>query len=719
MRDLPGELDDLEAARRKAVDVTAQLRARAIQAGAVLALVGGMLAVASAPALAADPAVQISVASRDVQSGATFDLSYTVTNNNDQPGVFVVTLTLNGFTCVSGDCGPQAPIGGHNTSQPFKATLKAPAVAAGQNQTIPVSVGARSAANPNDSAQDNVQFTVHGADKPQSVRQVSGRVKDDNGKAVTGATVGMLDSQNHRFSGTTNDEGRFQFTATDQTPIAPGALSVGATKEGFKPVTVNVQGAVDKTVTVPLTLTAAAASPSATPSATASPTAAADDATPPATADATPPPANQQNTAQNSKGNSTLYLILGALLVAAGIGAIVLLLMRRRNKRDDGDDPDDFGGGGGGGPVPPSQGRYNGLPDTTRVAAPIGAGVNDATRIRQASLADAPTMMQQAIPAEDEFPDPYGAPAVPGGGYAGAGGYGQTPQYGGAYGGGGARVPAQSGGYEAGPPTQFGGQDDGAYGAYAPQAGYGAPAEQRRYDEPTGMYRPGFDDHAGYQQPPRSPDDYGHGYQNGGAPAEPASEYGSWGAPAGGIDSGNGYGPASGQYGGGQPGPGQGGQQPGSEQYGGQYNDGGGGGQYGGGTYGGAGAGAGAGADGQYGGGQYGADQGGYDQAGYDQGEYDQRGGYGHGESYGRGGYDQGDAGQAAPSGPPAQGGGNYGGAYGAPGGEEQPGYYSGEQQGGGRHGGQPLRPAEQPPRPAEQPPRAGGQRRNIDWLDD
>ncbi len=609
------------------------------------------------------------------------DLNYTVTNNNDQPGVFIINIAGNGFTCVSGDCSPQSPIAGHNTSQPFRATLKAPAVAAGQNQPIPVSVIARSAANPTDNGQDNVQFAVHGADQPQSVRQVTGRVKDDNGKAVTGATVGMLDSQNHKFNGTTNDEGRFQFSSTDQAPIAPGALTVGATKDGFKPVTVNVQGAVDKTVAVTLTLTALEATASASPSATVSPSAAAGDATLPVTGDTSPPAAaTPQNTANNDKGNSTLYIILGALLVAAGIGAIVLLLMRRRNKKDDGDDPDGFGGG----PVPPSPGRYNRLPDQTRVAAPIGAGVSDATRIRQASLADAPTMMQPAVPAEDEFPDPYGAPAVPGGGYAGVGGYGAAPSSGGAYGQttqyggaayGGGQVPPQPGGYDTGPPTQFGPPDDGAYGGYAPQAGYGTPAQQPRYDEPTGMYRPGFDN-AGYPEQPQSPDEYGRGYpdaQYGGAAAEPAPEYGSRGTPGGGIDSGNGYGPASGQYGGGPPG--QYGPQPSPEQYG-----------DGGGTYGGGGA-------GQYGG-------------------YDQRGGYGGQESYDRGGYNQGGGEPAAPSGPPAPGGGTYGGAHTSPGGDEQAGYYSGGEQGGGRHGGQ-------SPRPPEQPPRGGEQRRNIDWLDD
>jgi hypothetical protein len=657
---------------RKAVHVTAQLRARAVRVGALLALVGGMLAVASSPALAADPQVQISVGTRDVQSGATVDVSYTVTNPNDAPAVFLVSINGNGFTCVSGDCSPQTPpVAGHATSNPFRATLKAPTVAAGQNQTLTVSVLARSAVGQNSVGSSNVTFTVHGADKPQAVRQVSGKVKDQDGKAVAGADVGMLDSQNHQFRTTSNDSGLFQFTSTDKDPIAPGALTVGANKAGFKTVTVNVQGQADKTVNVPLTLTATAASPSPSPSATDATTAPADDATQAATDAASPPPAAApQNTANDSKGNSMLYIILGALLVAAGIGAIVLLVMRRRNKKDD-DDPDGFGGGAvGGGPVPPSQGRYNGLPDATRVAAPVGAGVNDATRVRQPSISDAPTMMQPAVPAEDEFPDPYGAPAVPG--------YGQTTQYGGGAYGSGGRVPAQSGGYDSGPPTQFTEPDDGAYGAYAPQGGYGSgSSEPQRYDEPTGMYQPAVDEYG------RG----GGGYQTG-----------SWAAPAGGIDSGNGYGPAAGG-----PGPderggydqGYGGQGGYDQGYGGPggYDQG-----YGQGGYDQGGYGPG-GYDQGYGG------QGGYDQAGYDQGGNDQRGGYGRGESYDRGGYDQG-----GPAGG-TYGGGASGGQYGGSAGDDQGRYYGGNEQGGGRHGEQSQRPPEQSPRP--------GQRRNIDWLDD
>src|SRR4051794_19745230 len=401
---------------RKAVDdVTTHLRARAVQAGAVLALVGGVVAVASSPALADAPTVQISVGSRDVPSGGTVALSYTVTNNNDTPGILAVNVAGNGFNCTDG-CSPQAPVNGNQTTQPFQAKLTAPQVADGQTRTVQVVVVARVG---NDTGQDVVQFAVHGADKPQTVRQVSGRVKDQNGKSVAGANVGMRDSQNHIFTATSNDEGRFAFTSSDQKPIVPGTLTVGATKDGFKEATVNVQGTAGRTVNVPLTLQLVEASASPSPSATETTAAPTDDATQDPTANASAPPlTNPQNAAQDSNSGSLLYIILGALLVAAGVGAIVLLIMRRRGKKDE----DDLDGFGGGGPVPPSQGGYNGyngLPDATRVAAPVGGG-NDATMVaaHQPSMSDAPTMMQPAIPGDDEYADPYGAPAVPGGGYA-------------------------------------------------------------------------------------------------------------------------------------------------------------------------------------------------------------------------------------------------------------------------------------------------------------
>jgi hypothetical protein len=729
------------------VDVTTHLRTRAIQVGALLALAGGIIAVASAPALADPPGVQINnVSATDLPSGGKANMRYTVTNRNGLPGQVRIQVNGGGMNC-SGDCSPADQLG-PNESRQYNVQLTAPQVGDGQTRNVTVQITAT--INNNENASANQNFTVRGADKPQTVRQVTGRVKDQDGKPVSGASVGVRDSAGHTYPTTTNNDGRFALTSSDAAPILAGTLTVGAVKQGYSQVTVSVQGTAGKTLNVPLTLQGTAVTPSATPSASitasAPPT---DEATDPATDAATAAAPATDNAAKNTGSNSTLYIILGGLLVAAGVGAIVLVLMRRKSGGDDGDDNIPSGGG----PVPPSRGAYH---DATRVGAPVGGGRNDATMIAQGpSVSDAPTMMQQAVPMDDEFPDPYGAPA-PQAGY-GAAGYGAANQYGtGTYGG--ATVPAQSGGYEPGPATQFGQPpiEDDPYAAFGAAAGagngYGAAGAQR-FDEPTGMYRPeasgGYDQGygaadgypAGGQQAPggygREPEPeypaprgertggysagaYGGAAYGGGQDAEPdQGGYGSWGTPAG--DNGTAYAPPArgGDYG----------------APGGTY--GGAGGAPAGGGYGGQGSPYGAPA----GGNGYGADEDGYEQRGgygggrsepsYDRGGNGYGGGAtggpgagGPGGSYGGGaagggygsgnGYDGGDQG-----GYPEQGGGYGGGqgrGYGAepdPGYDPAPGggYYGADDQrgGGGRHGGQ-----SRPPESSRQ-----GQRRPLDWLDD
>jgi carboxypeptidase family protein len=709
--------------------VTTHPRARAVQAGALLALVGGMLAVTSSPALADPnpPDVQItSISATNLQSGGSTTVQYTVSNTNQTSGLAQITVSANGgMTCnTQTDCSPAVQLGGtndNNKSRSFTATLVAPAVDAGQTKNFQIKI---SATITGQTGSANQQVTVSGQAKPQTVRQVNGRVKDQDGKALANASVGLRDSQSHTYEATSNDEGRFSFTSSDAQPILAGNLFVGAVKDGYKSVTVQQQGGAGKTITVTLTMNLLAASASASPSASVTASPPADNtATDAPTAVATVPATDTNNAAQNKSSSSMLFIVLGALLVAAGIGAIVLLVMRRRGSKGGGDPDDPNGAGDPNGPMQPSQGRY-GDADATRVASPAGGRMNETMLAGRSgpSIMDAPTMMQQAVPLDDEFPDPYGVPAAPHGGYAGAGGYGTAAA--GGYGGdgyGGAPGPAQSGGYEAGPPTQYGrppAPEDDPYAAYgAPQSGggYGAGG-QPRYDEPTGMYRPepaagaygggqdqGYDD-GGYQRgdygrepeyPAPANGGRGRGetsgaYQAGGYGGAPEPQqpdqggYGSWGAPAGGIDSGNGYGPpAGGGYG-----P-AGGAAPA------------------GGTYGGA--------------GEYGAPVGGAPRAGRpagpdygDQGGYDPRSTYGRPESYDRGQQ------------PPAN---NYGGAdqggygaeqqYGGGGGRQAPDeYYGGADQGGGRHGGhsRQQQPQQPPPPPDSTRP---GQRRGLDWLDD
>jgi hypothetical protein len=674
----------------------------------LLALVGGLLAVAPSPAMAAKPEVSIDNVSTDIASGATTRLQYTVTRSNQVDATsglqIAVAVNGNGMSCASECNGLVNPKPGEGVTR--HAQLTAPQVDPGQTKSITIQITATVGI---DTVTSTQQVTVHGSDKPQTVRQISGRVKDGAGKAIVGANVGIRDSTNRQYETISNADGGYAFTASDGSPIAVGSIIVGAAKDGFRAVTVTVQGGAGKSINVPLTMTSLTASASASPSATASasglPT---DEATDVPTDGPTVASTTQaKNTSGSGSGSSTLFIILGGLLVAAGIGAIALVLMRRRNN-DDPDDPDDPDGPGPAGVVPSSRGRFN-TPDPTRVG---GASVaNDQTMV--ANLSEAPTMMHRAVPIDDEFPDPYGAPAVTPGSYAGPGGWGTTsaaaaapvvPQQGGGYGGsqyggstgnqfGAAAVPAQATGRyddDAGygvPASQYGRPPaEEAYGAYG-GGPYGGGAEQQRYDEPTGMYRP---------EPQQPGGGYPGGYDKGG--------YDKGGYDQGGYDQGPGYGqpqqesytPPGGGYGqqpdGGYQRGGYGtGQQPAGEQRGyGRWD-----GAQDGDSYGPA---AGGGYD-QRGGGYGGAAP----AAGYgDQGGYDQRGGYSGG------GYEQ----QPGAGGYGPQGGGRGGPAYGQPG--QEP-YYGGEQQDVGRHGA----PGRQQPPAAPPESTHPGQRRSLDWLDD
>jgi hypothetical protein len=632
--------------------VTTHPRARAVQAGALLALVSGFLMVGAAPAQAEAPSVQITgVSATNVRSGEKTRIRYRVTNLTPPGQSGEIRVQVSGMDCTDGDCSPAEEIG-FNQSREFAAELTAPDVGAGATRSVRVQVQASSG---DDTSAANTTITVRGPDKPRSVRQISGRVRDADGDPISGAQVVMKDSAGNTYDTTSNGDGGYSITSSGSRPITPGAISIGAGKDGYQPQAVNVQAGAGKTVNVPLTLKKiAAATPSATPTEDDTASAAPLDEESAAVTDQQTAGADPQEAANASDdGNgSLLFIILGGLLVAAGVGAIVLVLMRRRNNgEDDGDG--DFPPGGG--PMPPGQSRY--ATDATRVAAPVGGRANDATMVAgmpaPGSMSDAPTMLQRPVSPDDEFPDPYGAPPRP-----------QVPTYGGGTYGGAAQaaapqVPAQSGGYDdgyAGPPTRYGRPvpDDDQYAAYGAYNG-GGQQQPQPYDEPTGMYRPqsdydrgGYGGQGGYEQPGVGYEQPGAGYEQPGAGYEQPG-YGSHGQPAGGLDSGNAYGPASG---------------------------------------------------GSYGGGGY--DQG-YDQrAGYDQGGYGGPGGYDQrAGGYEQGGYDQPGAGYQ-------QGGYDQPGAGYQPG-YDQGGYDRGYPPGGGGYDDDPN--GGQPPRP--------GKRRSVNWMDD
>ncbi len=597
--------------------MTTHLRGRATQAGAFLALVAGLVAGVQTAALADAPSVKISAPSSG-DSGSTVTVQYTVGNPGPTGGTgdavtdTTVSASLSGGSCNSG-CGDKTVKIEPGKSSSFSATIVLPSVGQGQSQQVTFQV---SASTDGQSTSQSATITVKGPEAPKetTVRQVSGKVKAGDGTRLAGATVGMRDSAGHQYSTSTNGNGEFAFTSSDGAPIAAGSITVGATMDGYKAARTTVKGVVGKSVTATVTLKALAASPSATPSASAS-ASASTAATDEALEEEEPTdeaPTNQTNTlagdtksaSEDSGGSSWLLIIMGGLLVAAGVGAMVLVWLRRKNAANNDDSDGGLGLGAGPGPSSSGPGRYG--DDATRVAAPVGAGRgNDATMVAGAGmgagaarLSDAPTMIHRP-PVEDEFPDPYGAPIPPQGGFLGADN-GQWDNQGG-------------GGYGAGAGDNFG----GATGTYGAQQAGGYDNGTQRYDEHTSMYQPEqpaqrYDEHTSMYQPGNGGYDdqagYGGGYgagqggyeQGGGYPGQSGAGWGDQGG------NGDGYGPQGGNYGGGYE---QGGYaQPGGYAGQGGYDQGG---------------------YGTQGYDQHGGAQGaGYDQGGYGtQGGYDQRGG--------------------------------------------------------------------------------------------
>ncbi|MBG0560445.1 carboxypeptidase-like regulatory domain-containing protein [Actinoplanes aureus] len=503
--------------------MTTHLLGRTTQAGAFLALVAGLVAGVQTAALADPPSVQIrSLSSIDVSSGSTVTMRYTVSNpqpgnGENQPGGAFTSIRVSGVDCTSGDCSPAQQIQG---TEEFEATLTVPTLGAGETRSVTVTVTAT--VNGEQPGQASQTINVRGPEKPQTVRQVSGRIRDNEGDRLSGVAVAMQDSAGHSYETTTNGDGGYSFTSSDSKPIAPGKITVAAVKDGFQAKTVDVQGSAGRSISVPITLKKlAAASPSPTPSASASapaePTVAPDEEE---ETDESPPPAagnaNTQETAGDSEGSNWLLILMGGLLVAAGIGAFVLVWMRRKNSGNDDTSLDGpTPGFGGPGAAPAGANQF----DATRVAAPVGAGRGgDATVIAPAGMAggigDAPTMIHRPV-VEDEFPDPYGAPIPPGGGFAG-----------------GSQWDDQGAGYGGEQPY---GQPGNAYGE--PQGGgYGNEAAPQRYDEHTSLYQPEqpqrYDEHTSLYQP-----EQGAGY---GDPQY--GQQGGWG------DQDNGYGPQPGGY---------------------------------------------------------------------------------------------------------------------------------------------------------------------------
>ncbi len=503
------------------------------RAGVVAALlVGALLTVPASPASAAPVVNKVSASPSRVEAGGTTTISYSIEASADDPATVRVTSSSGKLTCATG-CERDV-----NQNGNFQATFRLADDAANGVATITVTA----AGSVDGDGIGTTTVTLVGKPEPspsqppqtQTVRSVSGEVVNQStGSPVPGAQVVLKDSKNNRFDTRTDNGGNFRFTGSTQNPIAPGRLVIGASIEDFT-ATKTLNASTGQSISgqrISLKIEAPTPSPTTSSSIEPAPTVGVEEQTDePVEAAVDAPVADASNEESGGIG-SLLIILLGGLLVAAGVGTMVLLWLRRK-ETDDEDEAGVTPSGAATGAVPVARGSYGGIDDQTRIvnptaAAPTMVGGNP-------SLAEAPTMMHSPV-VDDVPPDPYGAPPQPYNASAGQSswadsGYGTTsPASGGGYG---ATSPASGGGYGA---SDYGMSSSAGTG-YPPASG-GSSGYDDRHDEATGRYQT-----AATQYPaPADPYPTGRYQQDAGySQTEPA--YGQGAEPAGGYDQQGGYG---------------------------------------------------------------------------------------------------------------------------------------------------------------------------------
>ena len=342
--------------------MTTRLPGRWAGAAALIALAGGTLAVSATPATAAPQTVNIlSVSAENLKPGETVRVRFRVTNNGSGAETAIVVVG-GGLRCTTG-CRAEPKLG-PGRSQTLDATLVAPEARPGEITGLNISVGVRLGGQ---NSYDYKMVYVHGPggsspdeDKPAAgVSRVSGRVRDTGGEPIGGVELAIRDSAGHRYRTTSDRSGQFSITSSAGKTIAEGTITVNAAMDGYRSARTTVRGTAGDVATVRLTLSAVAAPTKTSPSPAAAGSSLAADDTP----EAAPP---TLKAVSDEGSGSLLFLILGGLLVAAGLGALTLVMMRRRNAPDE----------------------AAAIPATAQLVAPVGAG-----------MADAPTAVLRTGPA--------------------------------------------------------------------------------------------------------------------------------------------------------------------------------------------------------------------------------------------------------------------------------------------------------------------------------
>jgi hypothetical protein len=353
--------------------MTMRSRARWAAAAASIALAGGTVAVSATPVAAAPAPIRIlSVSAENVKPGDKVRVQFRVTNTGGGAETAIVVVG-GGLKCTTG-CRAEPNLAA-GQSRDFSATVVAPDAGPGEITGLNISVAVRLGGQ---NSFDFKMVYVHGpgtstggSEQPSSdVDRVAGRVRDSGGKTIAGAALTIRDSAGHEYRATSDRNGRFSIRSSAAKPITEGAITVVATRDGYRTARTTVQGKAGDTASVQVTLATVAASAKSSPSAAASPLAAAETPDPKVSVAAAPPALDTVS----DEGSSPLLFVLGGLLVAAGLGVLALMVVRRRKTLDT--------------PAPVA-------PATTQLMTPGRAG-----------MADAPTAV---LPVQG-FPGQYGAP---------------------------------------------------------------------------------------------------------------------------------------------------------------------------------------------------------------------------------------------------------------------------------------------------------------------
>jgi len=481
--------------------VATQRRSWLARAGVVLAVSFGALIGVTTPAFAAPSLLGAGLNPNTITVNQESTFKFRIKDNPGTVPDVKVIVSGNG-NCTS-NCSPgDVEIKSNGESDEISAKVKGNS--AGQAQ-VKVLTG-------NSQIGNAYTLTINAQQQEvQTTGKLQGEVKNiSTGKGIATATVTLTDGNNKSFNARTNTAGTYAFDGP-ALKIAPGLIVITATKDPLilpdGPKSVQVNAGQSMTLPALNMQDPAAATPSAGP-------AVVEPSTEPTASGATGAPLETKSDDEGLDSMTWIMIIVGGVLVALGIGAIVLLLIRR-NSDDEEDEEDEDGqpvrgrpgprgpqqpgyrqpGPAGGAGYPP--GAYGRPPDPTMVARP---GMNEAPTMmhRPDPYGGQPTQQYGAQPWTPPQQPGYGAPSS-GGGYggqqaSGGGGYGSQASGGGAYGG-----QASGGG-------GYGGQP-GYGGGYGQQPGHSAG----QYDEPTayaggagsaggggGYEQPGYGSSQGY-----------------------------------------------------------------------------------------------------------------------------------------------------------------------------------------------------------------------------